>query len=90
MYWCHSNIARGIKRPIFAIWENSENLNEQKIVKVCKSISTVRKFIINTDKSHGISTWSLDHFDAVNVPIEQILKESIGKSILSARMKLGN
>ena len=54
-----------INNPIYAVYEivNAGCANEKHmVVKVCKSMQTVKKYMINTGKVMGYSGWSLDAY----------------------------
>ena len=73
------------ENPFFAVYEieNDGTADEKHIiVKVCKSMQTVKKYVLNSDKRMGWSIWCKDVYPG----IENVIKVGMDASSLQTRI----
>lgn len=78
-----------LSNPLYVVYdiENCCTANEKQIiVKSCKSMQTVKKYVLNSGKLRGYSGWSCDFYDEVE--LKKLLKP--GENLCALRLKIEN
>lgn len=78
-----------LNNPLYVVfdWENPSFASEKQIiVKVCKSMQTVKKYVLNSKTSRGYAGWSCDSYDKTK--LENLLKP--GVDLRAIRLQIEN
>lgn len=78
-----------LDNPLYVVYdyENTGTVNEKQIiVKVCKSMQTVKKYVLNSKNSRGYAGWSCEFYDKTE--LENLLKP--GVDLRAIRLQIEN
>lgn len=78
-----------LNNPLYVVYDIEHPgfaSEKQIIVKVCKSMQTVKKYVLNSEKVRGYSGWSGDFYDVVE--LKKLLKP--GENLRALRLKIEN
>jgi hypothetical protein len=80
-----------LSNPVYVVYKYelehiSPRVEKKIIIKVCKSMQTVKKYVLNSEKSRGYSGWSCDFYDEVE--LKKLLKP--GENLRALRLKVEN
>ena len=78
-----------LSNPLYVVYDVEDRCTaneKQIIVKVCKSMQTVKKYVLNSKNTRGYAGWSCDFYDETE--LKNLLKP--GVDLRAIRLQIEN